>query len=161
MKKLLKFIPALFILLLVIRLYSESLAFSDVNNCIDFNAGAVGNLKDGYRLYFFPLTPCETKRFKSGIIEFAETDSTFSLTLFSKGDPDGVTYTDCPYEAYGGYQSTLFVGYPPPGLDGAGFTLTGITVGNRLLVGFFQFSLATSPPIECSYLFWGIIINRK
>lgn len=161
MKKLLKFIPALFILLLVIRLYSESLAFSHANNYIEFNAGAICNLKDGYRLYFFPLMPCGTERFRSSIIEFAETDSTFSFTLFGINDPDGVTYTDCPCEAYGGNHSTLFVGHPPPELDGAGFTTTGITLGSKCLIGIFQFGLTTSPPVECSYLFWGIIINRK
>jgi len=79
MKNLLKFMAVF----LVICLYSDGLAFTGVNNYVDFNAEAVGNLKDGYRLYFFPLTPCGTERFKSSIIEFAETDSTISFTLLA------------------------------------------------------------------------------
>jgi hypothetical protein len=133
----------------------ESLAFPGAKNDIDFDGETVGNLTDGYRLNFIPFTPCGTERFTSGLIDFAETDGTFSLTLFSEEDPDGIAYSDCPYEAYGGSQSTLFVGYSPQDLAGAGFTLTGITLGNQFLVGFFQFRLVTLPPVECTYLMLG------
>jgi len=140
---------------LVLCCYSQVLTSPGTENNVDLDAQVVGSLNDAYRLDFLPLTPCGTERFKSGVIEFAETDGTFSLTLFSEGDPDGTSYSDCPYETYGGYHSTLLVGYSPPGLVGAGFTLTGITLGNRFLVGFLQFRLVTLPPVECSYLFLG------
>ena len=107
-----------------------------------------------YQLHFIPLPPRNANYFTSSIIEFSETDSTFSLTLFSVDDHIGITYHDCPYEAYGSY-SPLFVGHQPDDLDCAGFTITGITLGCKYLIGIFQFRLITFPPIECSYLFRG------
>ncbi len=159
MKKLLKLISIVLFILLAVSSYSRGFAFYSVNDCANFNAGEINDLKGcSYQLYFFPLTLSDAGNFISAIIEFSETDSTFSLTLFSLGDPDGITYHDCPYEAYG-YQSTLFVGHPPFDLDGAGFTITGITPGNQCLIGIFQFRLVTLQPVEYSYLFWGCIIS--
>ena len=74
MKNLLKLTLILLILLLIMIFYAEGLAFPGAKNYVDFDAETVGNLKDSYRLYFFPLTPYETERFKSCIIEIAETD---------------------------------------------------------------------------------------
>jgi len=156
MKNLRKVTSLALILLLVMIFHAESRASPGAEKNVDGNAEAVGNLNDDYRLHFIPLTQCGTERFTGGVIEFAEPDGTFSLTLFSHEEPEGTTYADCPYEAYGGYYSTLLVGYSPPELVGAGFTLAGITVGDRLLVGFFQFRLVTLPPVECSYLMLGM-----
>ena len=155
MKNLQKAIPALLMLVCLMIFHAETTAFSGAEKNASGGAAAAGVLSDDYRLHLIPLTQCGTERFTGGVIEFAETDGSFSLTLFSQDDPDGVTYVDCPYEAYGGFQSTLVVGYSPPDLVGAGFTLTGLTVGDRLLIGFFQFRLVTLPPVECSYLMLG------
>lgn len=155
MKNLQKITPTLMILLLVMIFHAESRAFPGAEKNADGDAVAAENLSDAYRLHFIPFTPCGTERFTGGEIEFAEIAGTFSLTLFSQDDPDGVIYEDCPYEAYGGYHSTLVVGYSPPDMVGAGFTLTGITLGDRLLLGFFQFRLVTLPPVECTYLMLG------
>ena len=156
MKNLQKAMPALLILLLVMIFHAETTAYSGAEKNADGDAVVAGNLSDAYRLHLIPLTQSGTERFTGGVIEFAEPDGTFSLTLFSQDDPDGVTYGDCPYEAYGGFQSTLVIGYSPPDLAGAGFTLAGLTVGDHLLVGFFQFRLVTLPPVECSYLMLGM-----
>ncbi len=137
-------------------IHAESTAFAGAEKNADCDAMAAGVLSDEYRLHFIPLTQCGTGRFTGGGIELAEPDGTFSLTLSSQDDPDGVTYGDCPYQAYGGFQATLVIGYSPPDLAGAGFTLAGITVGDRLLLGFFQFRLVTLPPVECSYLLLGM-----
>jgi hypothetical protein len=156
MKNVQKVTSSLLILLLVIIFHSESRAFPGAEKNADGDTGAAGNLSDACRLHFIPLTSCGTERLTGGVIDFAEPDGTFSLTLFSQSDPDGVTYEDCPYEVYGGYHSTLVVGYSAPELVGAGFALAGFTVGDRLLVGFFQFRLVTLPPVECSYLMLGM-----
>ena len=161
MKKLLKLISIVLFVLLAVSSYSRGFAFYGVNNCIEFNAGEISDLKGcSYQLYFFPLTLSDAGNFTSAIIESSETDSTFSLALFSVGNPDGITYLDCPYEAYG-CQSTLFVGHQPLNLDGAGFTITGITMGNQCLIGIFQFRLVTLQPVEYSYLFWGRKISGE
>lgn len=156
MKNMQKAIPALLMLVCVVIFHVESRAFPGAEKNADGDAVAAGNLSDDYRLHFIPLTQCGNGRFTGGGIKFTGPDGTFSLTLSSQDDPDGVTYNDCPYEAYGGFQSTLVVGYSPPDLVGAGFTLAGLTVGDRLLVGFFQFRLVTLPPVECSYLMLGM-----
>jgi hypothetical protein len=156
MKGFRKVISLSLILGLVLIFHAETTAFSGAEKNADCDAVAAGNLNDEYRLHFIPLTQSGTERFTGGVIEFAESDGTFSLTLFSHEEPEGTTYADCPYEAYGGYYSTLLVGYSPPDLAGAEFTLAGMTVGDRLLVGFFQFRLVTLPTVECSYLMLGM-----
>jgi hypothetical protein len=155
MKNLQKVTSIALILGLVMIFHAESRAFPGAIKNADGDAVAAENLSDAYRLHFIPLTPCGTGHFTRGIIEFAEIAGTFSLNLYSQDDPDGFVYENCPYEAYGGFQATLLVGYSPQDLVGTGFTLAGITVGDRLLVGFFQFRLVTLPPVECSYFMLG------
>ena len=159
MKKMLKLISIVLFILLAVSSYSRGFACDSVNDCANFNAGEINDLKGcSYQLCSFPLTLSDAGNFISAIIEFSETDSTFSLTLFSRGNPNGITYLDCSYEELG-FWCTLFEGYG--GNDGSGFTITGINVVNQCLIGVFEFGLATFPPVECLYLFWGREISEK
>jgi hypothetical protein len=159
MKKFLKTIPIILIVVLAISLYSKASAFWIESNHVSFNAGEIANLTGhSYQIYLFPLTLCETDHFTSASIKFSESNNTFSLILSRKDGSNEVTYLDCSYEEVG-FWFTLFEGYGNGSNDGSGFTITGINVVNQYIAGIFEFRLITFPPVECSYLFWGIVIN--
>ena len=157
MKIVLKSILIIVIIVLTTSFYSKVPAAGFESNHVSFNVGEIVNLPGhSYQLYLFPLTLYETDHFTSAEIAFSKNDGTFSLTLFREDDHDSVTYHDCLYEELG-FWCTLFKGNGEN--DGSGFTITGVTVANQWLMGIFQFRLTTFPPVECVYLFWGIVIN--